>query len=320
MKSLDPSLLSAFVTICETGSVSQAASALGLSQPAVTKQINRLERQLGAPLLRRALRPVQPTPAGKSLLPHARAILDQMHRLYQDISRHHSAQPDLLRIGMTDSLSENMGAELLSSLMHRAQHLEIRSGISPWLEAGFRNGDFDFLIDMSPISLTPDLRALPLFRDPLVIVMPLAWAGRPFEEVIAQEPHVAYSRNSKFGTLCELAQQALRPSLPPSRFNFDSTQSLLRFVQVGYGWAVTSCLCLFQSRHILPELHIAEDPGAHGRSFHLIHRKGEWDHLADEVAGRFWEVFDQLTLGPWHALAPGTSALLRAQNAVANQA
>jgi DNA-binding transcriptional LysR family regulator len=70
--------LRAFVAVVDTGSFSAAARSLGLSQPAVTMQIQGLEGDLGVTLIDRRYRSSEPTEAGRALLPHARAVLAQL--------------------------------------------------------------------------------------------------------------------------------------------------------------------------------------------------------------------------------------------------
>jgi DNA-binding transcriptional LysR family regulator len=64
-----------FVAVAEHGGFSRAAVELGLSQPAVSQAITRLERDLGCRLFDRTSRQVHPTPAGSGLLGPARALL-----------------------------------------------------------------------------------------------------------------------------------------------------------------------------------------------------------------------------------------------------
>ncbi len=76
---MDSNALKAFVTIVDQGSFSEAAEALHLTQPAISKRLAALENQLGAPLLERSHRQIRLTDAGARLLPHARQILDEVH-------------------------------------------------------------------------------------------------------------------------------------------------------------------------------------------------------------------------------------------------
>lgn len=64
-----------FVAVVEERSFTRAAQRERVAQPAVSAQIQRLERQVGQPLLNRLNREVRPTQAGAALLPHAKAAL-----------------------------------------------------------------------------------------------------------------------------------------------------------------------------------------------------------------------------------------------------
>lgn len=74
---LDLRRLEALVAVADHGSVSAAATALELSQPAVSHHLARLEDEAGMPLLVRHARGVRPTAAGEALLVHARGLLDR---------------------------------------------------------------------------------------------------------------------------------------------------------------------------------------------------------------------------------------------------
>jgi DNA-binding transcriptional LysR family regulator len=65
----------AFVTIARVGGFTRAAEALHLSQPAISRRIELLERELGAPLFERVHGGIRLTDAGRAFLPHAQAVL-----------------------------------------------------------------------------------------------------------------------------------------------------------------------------------------------------------------------------------------------------
>jgi DNA-binding transcriptional LysR family regulator len=71
---MDTQNLKAFLLVAETGSFSQAAQKLHLTQPAVSKRVAQLEEQLKESLFDRIGRTVRTTEAGEALLPHARAL------------------------------------------------------------------------------------------------------------------------------------------------------------------------------------------------------------------------------------------------------
>src|SRR5258705_3655754 len=70
-----------FVAVVDAGSFTRAAELLHVSQPGLSHQIQAMERELGGPLLERLPRKVRLTPAGRTVLPHARASLAHAERV-----------------------------------------------------------------------------------------------------------------------------------------------------------------------------------------------------------------------------------------------
>lgn len=75
---MNVSQLRTFVAVVDHGSFSEAARVLGISQPAVTMQIQALEADIASTLLDRGYRKVSLTEAGYALLPHARTVLAEL--------------------------------------------------------------------------------------------------------------------------------------------------------------------------------------------------------------------------------------------------
>lgn len=80
--------------IAETGSVTKAASQLGLAQPALTAQLQRIERALGGPLFERDRRGARPTALGELVLSRARVLLPAMKGLQDEAARLAGATAD----------------------------------------------------------------------------------------------------------------------------------------------------------------------------------------------------------------------------------
>ena len=304
MDDIDPAILRTFRAILAEGSVTAGARALGIAQPTASQHLARLEARASGPLLDRAARPLRPTALGRDVAEAAARLLEAQALLGQRLAG--TSRPDALRLGMPDSLSEIMGAECLSALSALAARTELKSGISPWLETAFARGDFDFAVDMEPFAQAANAARLPLFADPFVIVRPKAEPGAT--------AHVGYGRTSKFGAACTAIARDLGAHDEP-RYAFDSTQSLLRFVQAGYGWAVTSVLCIYQSPQALTGITVEPVRAAPARRFHLLCAEGTDPVCARDAAARIRGVFDALVDGPWTRISADLAAMLRSAQA-----
>jgi DNA-binding transcriptional LysR family regulator len=82
---MNVSQLRTFIAVADHGSFSEAARALGISQPAVTMQIQALEADIAATLLDRAYRKVALTEAGRALMPYARHVISELDEARQTI-------------------------------------------------------------------------------------------------------------------------------------------------------------------------------------------------------------------------------------------
>lgn len=83
---MNVSQLRTFIAVVEQGSFSGAAKTLNISQPAVTMQVQALEADVGATLLDRRYRRIDLTEAGKTLLPHARRVIEQLGQAKDEIA------------------------------------------------------------------------------------------------------------------------------------------------------------------------------------------------------------------------------------------
>jgi DNA-binding transcriptional LysR family regulator len=76
-----------FVAVSRTGNVGRAARALHIAQPAVSRQIRRLEDELGTALFVRTPKGMVLSPAGAAFLEHARAILSRVDQAKRDLTK-----------------------------------------------------------------------------------------------------------------------------------------------------------------------------------------------------------------------------------------
>ncbi len=114
-----------FVRVAESGSFSSVARELGVTQPAVSRQISALEAHLGARLLQRTTRSLALTSDGQDLLGHARAVLEAVERAEGAVGRHHAGPSGLVRVSSSVTFGRVVIAPRLPELLARFPKLEV---------------------------------------------------------------------------------------------------------------------------------------------------------------------------------------------------
>lgn len=104
----------AFAAVVETGSVGRAALRLNLTQPAISRRIQRLEAAVGVALLDRDSKPARPTPAGEVAYGRCMAVLRAMQTLIGDQPGRHPPMP--LRLGITLGMADTVVVPAVEAL------------------------------------------------------------------------------------------------------------------------------------------------------------------------------------------------------------
>lgn len=133
--------------VAESGSFTAAASRLGYTQSAISRQAAALERGAGTALFERRFDGVRLTPAGLTLLRHARAILDSVEAAERELSG--SASPaEPVRLGMFPVAGAVILPGLLARLAEDAPHVTVttREGTTPGLLRALRAGSIDMAV------------------------------------------------------------------------------------------------------------------------------------------------------------------------------
>jgi DNA-binding transcriptional LysR family regulator len=183
-----------FVAVAEELHFTRAAERLYLSQPALSKQIRMLERQLGAELFARGRQGVALTPVGAALLPHARRVLAAWDQAWQAAEEAKSEQRATLLAGMSTSLARS---GLLAAI--RSRFTALRPGATVTLrEVGWEDPTAGLASEVTDVGF---------------VWLPLPDPGRYHWTVIAEEPQLVAMPSA--GPLARrLAGRAAGPEAP----------------------------------------------------------------------------------------------------------
>ncbi len=303
--------LNIFIMVADAGSMTSAAEQLGMSQPAVTKAVKRLEDDLGASLLERRVRPFRPTQAGQELLNRARDLLTQAEQLQASVRDIGEATLPTVRIGLIDSFAATAGPGLIREMRSYARNMTVWSGISPNLGDDLIRRNLDFIISTDPMMALGGVERHTIMQEPFLLVLPERMArniDQPDLSSLAQNhPFVRYSVRSLIGEQIEthLAREGINVG---ETLQFDGTEAVFAMVSAGLGWAITTPLCLTHGFAHMPSLSALPLPGRSlSRTLYLVAREGEFGNLPQRIADDARRIARDLTetrvrkIAPWAA-------------------
>jgi len=228
----------------------RAAEELNVAQPSVSQQIRKLESELGSPLFHRMKPRVALTEAGKTFLPHARAVLQQLEEARIEVQELSGLAKGSLAVGAPPSVGTHLLPSALAAFGRRRPgiRLSFREGGSRTLVQLLEEGELDLAVVIQPIR-HPVLETLPLLEEELLLAVPrqhrLAQTRRrvPLGE-LADEPFVllregAYDIRDQTLAACRRAGFEPRVGLEGGEMG-----SVLRFVEAGMGLAILPAMVL----------------------------------------------------------------------------
>lgn len=300
--------LKIYAVVAESDTLTGAARKLGLTQSAVSQAINQLEALTGNELVVRRSRPIKLTIAGQVMKDHADQIIRQTRQMLKDIATVSIGELPRLAIGSVDSFVNAAGQQLIEKLSAIAPQLSLQTGLVMPLSEALLARDLDILISSDPLEGHPELECHPILRDPFVLLVSARHydSAPPATDVLAREVAFArYTRQSRLGMLTDLVMRRLRLE-PLTRYEFDSTQALIRTVQAGHAWAITTSLCLMQHPSLLQDVRLLPlAGGANARYLSLLARKNELGDTPLKIAAMCRDIYtadvlpEALRLMPW---------------------
>ena len=236
-----------FVTIVRRGGFTRAASTLHLSQPAVSRRLHLLEREVGAPLFERMRSGAALTDAGRAFLPHAEAMLASLRDGLEAVGALQRADRGALTLAVVGTLASTTLTAQLRTFREAYPNvaLQLRTALSQEVSALVRRGDatLGLRYDVDP---HPDLVCATIHEERMVPVCApshrLARARRLEAKALAGEAWITFpprpgSSGEPYASAlthrlaaCGLAAAEIIP--------IDSLTAQKRMVEAGFGLAL----------------------------------------------------------------------------------
>ncbi|MEP6986141.1 MAG: LysR family transcriptional regulator [Chloroflexota bacterium] len=232
------SQLQSFVALADTGSFTEAAEVVSLSQSAVSHALAALENELGVTLIDRNRKGVVAlTNVGEKIMPHARALLMQAETITQEAKAAQGLAMGKLRLGTIVSIiNPALLASLLTAFQTQYPDIEVVlfEGTMPEVGEWVHNNVVDVAFALLPACLSSTL----ITTDELCVILPpshrLHGQAAVTAAELAEEGFIM-AKNECTSQLFKLAGLAVSKSNPNIRYHATDSSTILAMVREGLG-------------------------------------------------------------------------------------
>lgn len=250
---MDLKRITTLIQVAEHGSFSKAASVLGIAQPALGRQVKKLEEECGGPLLYRHGRGVRLTPEGERLLERVRPLLRQMESAVLELREEQCSPSGVVTLGLTPTLCALLGVRLLTLLrqQHPGIRLQVITGYSGHVHEWLMSERVDLAV-LHDARKSPQLLVAPLTALDLSLVSPasaLTPAARRMAGIALKDlaglPLVLPTRNHGLRRTVESAASQAGIELDVA-FEVDSLELMKALVEDGQAHTVLAAAAVRQ--------------------------------------------------------------------------
>lgn len=305
-----------FLLCCDMRSFSAVAETLGLSVSAVSKMISALEHELGVELFERHTRPPKPTADALLLQKYLLDLSGDFAHFMTTLREKNNLKP-VFRVGMLESLSLNLGVEMVRHYLPKTTHLVVKPCSGDVLVQHLNERRLDLIITNDVRLPSKRFYRYEVFEEPSILLLPralmkssvkvwtwerLARCGYPLlrfgEQTGAGNVNNAFllSNNLKF----------------PETINVEGNAFTMSLVAAGLGWVFTRPTTVLQCRHLEDRVYVAEmQPPIVSRKIYIIGRESEAVPQAQDLKAFCEDYIRRVIVPGIVAIAPWTASGIR---------
>jgi len=178
-----------FVVLAHRQHFTQAAEELAIAQPALSQQIQALERELGVRLFERTSRRIQLTPAGEALLVKAERLLNDADQIYAEMQAFAGVTRGRLRIGLLSSLAIEWFPGLLARFHEQYPGIEfiLHEDVTEQMLGQLHEGTLDVLFMLKIGKIFPEITLDKRIKTAHILTEPLLLGVAPHHRLAQQK-------------------------------------------------------------------------------------------------------------------------------------
>jgi DNA-binding transcriptional LysR family regulator len=278
-----------FLAVAEEQHVGRAALKLGVTQSAVSQQIQAMERELGYAVFLHGRRPLALTSGGRTLRVRAQAIAREAQRIQSDRARFLKELPSL-ELGVLSSIASVVApiAVELGKAELRAERVGIRTGLATDHLQLIQEGQADLAITSDPLLDLEGLRRTDVIEEWFVLVLPQGWT-QSLDDLPALGrllPMVRFGYGAPAGRVVDQHLRRRRIELPRT-IEVDRVSAVVSVVEAGQGFAILSPTLLLDALQRDAGISVCALPGAAlTRRITTVYRDRELDGFAATLSKR----------------------------------
>jgi len=230
--------LRTFIAVAQHGTFAAAGARIGLTQSAVSAQMQRLEENLGYALFDRTGRSATLNDSGRETL----AVAEELMSVYARLGEHGTvaAKSGMLNVGAIASAQVSFLVAALESFRNELPGWRIRvvPGVSLNLLGQVDAGEIDMAVIIKPpFALPSELAWRSLVTEPFALLVPAALKSHPWRDLIRSEPFIRYDRRSFGGRQVDRFLRRMRLTVRDA-IELDELQAIVQLVARGLGVAL----------------------------------------------------------------------------------
>ncbi|CAN5511583.1 LysR family transcriptional regulator [soil metagenome] len=184
--------LRAFLAVADSGSFTEAARRLNVTQSALSLLVKDMESEIGFKLLNRTTRKVALSDAGREFHPMVQKVLDELESVIRGAAEVAMVRRGIVRIAATEAVACTLVTPAIAAYRQHRPSVEVRlvDTLVGSMLIPLRNGDVDYVVgpaSLAASNLDAQVAVTPLFQSPFSIFCPEAHPLTAFEKVPANE-------------------------------------------------------------------------------------------------------------------------------------